>query len=96
MRTLRGKRLVVLIGQRKALAIAVPNQGSRRRWVKLREHLTGIQSNQPMNSRTATPCRITRPAHCNAAAHGLALNPPVHRYHGDVWISRRLCTSAIM
>ena len=28
----RGKRLVVLVGQRKALAIAVRNQGSRRRW----------------------------------------------------------------
>ena len=42
----RGKRLVVLVGQRKALAIAVRNHGSRRRWAKLREHLTGIQSNQ--------------------------------------------------
>jgi exodeoxyribonuclease V alpha subunit len=39
----RGKRLVVLAGQRKALAIAVRNQGSRQRWAKLREHLTGIQ-----------------------------------------------------
>jgi hypothetical protein len=44
----RGKRLVVLVGQRKALAIAVRNHGSRRRWTKLREHLTGTQSNQPM------------------------------------------------
>jgi exodeoxyribonuclease V alpha subunit len=35
----RGKRLVVLVGQRQALAIAVRNQGSRRRWSKLREHL---------------------------------------------------------
>jgi exodeoxyribonuclease V alpha subunit len=35
----RGKRLVVLVGQRRALAIAVRNQGSRRRWSKLREHL---------------------------------------------------------
>jgi exodeoxyribonuclease V alpha subunit len=35
----RGKRLVVLVGQRKALAIAVRTQGSRRRWSKLREHL---------------------------------------------------------
>ena len=26
-----------------ALAIAVRNQGSRQRWAKLREHLTGIQ-----------------------------------------------------
>jgi exodeoxyribonuclease V alpha subunit len=39
----RGKRLVVLVGQRRALAIAVRNQGSRRRWARLREHLTGIQ-----------------------------------------------------
>ena len=47
----RGKRLVVLVGQRKALAIAVRNHGSRRRWAKLREHLTGIQSNRPTISR---------------------------------------------
>jgi exodeoxyribonuclease V alpha subunit len=37
----RGKRLVVLVGQRKALAIAVRNQGARRRWSKLREWLVG-------------------------------------------------------
>ena len=30
----RGKRLVVLVGQPKALAIAVRNRGSRRRWAK--------------------------------------------------------------
>ena len=47
----RGKRLVVLVGQRKALAIAVRNHGSRRRWAKLREHLTGTQSSQSMISR---------------------------------------------
>lgn len=35
----RGKRLVVLIGQRRALAIAVKNQDGRRRWSKLREWL---------------------------------------------------------
>ena len=35
----RGKRLVVLVGQRRALAIAVRNQGGRRRWSKLREWL---------------------------------------------------------
>jgi exodeoxyribonuclease V alpha subunit len=40
----RGKRLVVLVGQRKALAIAVRNQGSCRRWAKLREHLIGIRA----------------------------------------------------
>jgi exodeoxyribonuclease V alpha subunit len=36
----RGKKLVVLVGQRKALAIAVKNHGSRRRWSKLREWLS--------------------------------------------------------
>jgi exodeoxyribonuclease V alpha subunit len=35
----RGKRLVVLLGQRKALAIAERNGGTRRRWSKLREWL---------------------------------------------------------
>jgi len=33
----RGKRLVVLVGQRKALAIAVKESRVRRRWSKLRE-----------------------------------------------------------
>lgn len=30
----RGKRLIVLVGQRRALAIAVKNGTSRRRWSK--------------------------------------------------------------
>jgi exodeoxyribonuclease V alpha subunit len=37
----RGKRLVVLIGQRRALAIAVKNKNTRRRWSKLREWMVG-------------------------------------------------------
>ncbi|MBV8400446.1 MAG: ATP-dependent RecD-like DNA helicase, partial [Acetobacteraceae bacterium] len=37
----RGKRLVLLVGQRKALGIAVRNHASGRRWAKLREHLAG-------------------------------------------------------
>ena len=37
----RGKRLVVLLGQRKALAIAVKGSRTRRRWSKLREWLAG-------------------------------------------------------
>ncbi|MDI9850238.1 ATP-dependent RecD-like DNA helicase [Rhodoblastus sp. 17X3] len=36
----RGNRLVVIVGQWKALAIAVRSHGSRRRWTKLREWLT--------------------------------------------------------
>jgi exodeoxyribonuclease V alpha subunit len=35
----RGKRLVVLVGQKKAIAIAVRNAASRRRWLKLDEWL---------------------------------------------------------
>ena len=40
----RGKKLVVLVGQRKALAIAVKNYGLRRRWSKLREWLQELAS----------------------------------------------------
>jgi exodeoxyribonuclease V alpha subunit len=36
----RGKRLVVLVGQRRALAIAVRSGAGRKRWTKLREWLT--------------------------------------------------------
>jgi exodeoxyribonuclease V alpha subunit len=35
----RGKRLVVIVGQKKALAIAVKGKQTRRRWSKLREWL---------------------------------------------------------
>jgi exodeoxyribonuclease V alpha subunit len=35
----RGKKLVVLIGQRKAIAIAVKGGQTKRRWTKLREWL---------------------------------------------------------
>ena len=36
----RGKRLVVLIGQRKAIAIAVRGGKMKPRWTKLREWLS--------------------------------------------------------
>ena len=36
----RGKRLVVLVGQKRALAIAVRGQQTRRRWSKLKEWLS--------------------------------------------------------
>ena len=38
----RGKRLVILLGQKKAVAIAVKNVSGRRRWSKLREWLSPI------------------------------------------------------
>ena len=46
----RGKELVVLVGQRKAVAIAVRNVSGRRRWSKLREWLARAGSgNPPLN-----------------------------------------------
>jgi hypothetical protein len=38
----RGKRLVVLVGQKKAVAIAVRNSSGRRRWSKLQEWLRPV------------------------------------------------------
>ena len=35
----RGKRLVILVGEKKAVAIAVKGVSGRRRWSKLREWL---------------------------------------------------------
>jgi UvrD-like helicase C-terminal domain len=40
----RGKRLVVLVGQKKAIAIAVRNASGRRRWSKLAEWLSANTS----------------------------------------------------
>jgi exodeoxyribonuclease V alpha subunit len=37
----RGKKLVVIVGQAKAVAIAVKNVSGRRRWTKLKEWLNG-------------------------------------------------------
>ncbi len=42
----RGKRMVVLVGQRKAVAIAVRNASGRRRYSKLRERLTSVTTNR--------------------------------------------------
>jgi exodeoxyribonuclease V alpha subunit len=41
----RGKRLVVLVGQKKAVAIAVHNVSGRRRWSKLKEWLGAASGN---------------------------------------------------
>jgi len=38
----RGKKLVVLVGQKKAVAIAVRNVSGRRRWSKLSEWLRAL------------------------------------------------------
>jgi len=48
----RGKRLVVIVGQRKALAMAVRNGGARRRWSKLREWLLPATDRRSAGRRT--------------------------------------------
>ena len=50
----RGKRLVVLVGSRKALGMAVRNAGARRRWSKLR----GWLAPAPARSRSRQPSEI--------------------------------------
>ena len=47
----RGKQLVVLVGQKKAIAIAVHNVSGRRRWSKLNEWLGGAPALTPVAAR---------------------------------------------
>ena len=54
----RGKRLVVLVGQKKAVAIAVRNASGRRRWSKLDEWLVGPTER----------CEIRLPRRCGGTA----------------------------
>jgi exodeoxyribonuclease V alpha subunit len=54
----RGKRLVVLVGQKKAIAIAVRNVSGRRRWSKLDEWL---QHGMPCASFDASKAGRGRP-----------------------------------
>jgi exodeoxyribonuclease V alpha subunit len=49
----RGKRLVVLVGQKKAIAIAVRNVSGRRRWSKLDEWPRLSASSQSSSSSKA-------------------------------------------
>jgi exodeoxyribonuclease V alpha subunit len=53
----RGKRLVVLVGQRKALAISVKGARTRRRWSKLREWL--IDDNRGNRSSSGASIRVS-------------------------------------
>ena len=55
----RGKRLVVIVGQKKAMAIAVKGKQTGRRWSKLREWLAstvdGVEGNSPTCPTTPMP-----------------------------------------
>jgi len=46
----RGKKLVVLVGQSKAIAIAVKNESGRRRWSKLDEWLQAAEQARPRST----------------------------------------------
>ena len=46
----RGKRLVVLVGQKNAVAIAVRNASGRRRWSKLDEWLAGAKAGKEVET----------------------------------------------
>ena len=50
----RGKRLVVLVGQKKAVAIAVRNITGRTRWSKLKELLEKSAGRQAEQTRSGT------------------------------------------
>ena len=59
----RGKKLVVLVGQAKAIAIAVKNASGRMRWTKLNEWLAGprlttVQSQQRRPGVSATVLHV--------------------------------------
>ena len=56
----RGKRLVVLVGQRKAIAIAVRAASGRRRWSKLREWMRPAGKGRPPAS-SSPPDNVKRP-----------------------------------
>ena len=64
----RGKRLVVLVGQKKAVAIAVRNVSGRRRWSKLDEWLRFSHANHYLPGEIALPislrCIISAPIAC--------------------------------
>ena len=70
----RGKRLVVLVGQKKAVAIAVRNVSGRRRWSKLKEWLGA----------TAIAIRPRSHEGCAVVAPGMLQNPSVKTWLGGV------------
>ena len=72
----RGKRLVVLVGERKALAIAVRNQDGRRRWTRLREWLAGATSSID-EAVSSLPSCLGRPDRWHASPDRVSRGRPV-------------------
>jgi len=62
----RGKQLVVLVGQKKALAMAVKNRLGRRRYTKLAEWLAPVDATTaPLAIRVSPSSQAIRHAHRN-------------------------------
>jgi exodeoxyribonuclease V alpha subunit len=57
----RGKRLVVLVAQKKAIGIAVRGQKAKRRWTKLKEWLTGVSASKAVNPYAVKATGGTKP-----------------------------------
>jgi hypothetical protein len=81
----RGKRIVVLVGQKKAVAIAVHNISGRRRWSKLAEWLSADVSKRYVLHRFKhAPCIRFTPKlptyRCSAAKR--RFGPQRSRGHG--------------
>ncbi len=75
----RGNWLVVLVGQRRALAIAVKNGSGRRRWSKLREWLAG---QSPQLATLGGPPSTTRDLEVSRTAAATASPAPGTRSEG--------------
>ena len=75
----RGKRLVVLVGQKKAVAIAVRNASGRQRWSKLDEWLAGethtAERTAAGPAKTGQPISVGRESRA-AAIRGSRLQEP--------------------
>ena len=63
----RGKRLVVLVGQKRAVAIAVRNVSGRQRWSKLREWLGADSKEEAMDTQPPNVRADSRNAKTRAA-----------------------------
>jgi hypothetical protein len=62
----RGKRLVMLVGQKKAVAIAVRNVSGRRRWSKLSEWLNPRRSSAGVQLRVRAAASTAQDAFSTA------------------------------
>ena len=60
----RGMRLVVLVGQKKAVAIAVRNASARMRWSKLDEWLAGGETGIARDARSVRERPLTGAMPC--------------------------------